>query len=40
MVLWATVEAAILGESTLTARRAYGSVDLASTAGRPFLHTI
>jgi hypothetical protein len=38
--LWATAEAAILDESQLTARRARGSVDLASTADRPFLHMV
>jgi hypothetical protein len=40
MVLWATAEAVILGESSLTAHRAPGSADLASTAGRLFLHTV
>jgi hypothetical protein len=40
MVLWSTAEAAILGESSLTARHARGSVDPASTAGRPFLHMV
>jgi len=40
MVLSATAEAVILDASLLTARRASGSVDLASTAGRPFLHTV
>jgi hypothetical protein len=40
MVLWATVEAVILGESSLTARHARGSVDPVSTAGPPFLHMV
>jgi hypothetical protein len=39
-VLWSTAEGAILGASKLTARRARGSVDPASTAGRPFLHMV
>jgi hypothetical protein len=40
MVLWSTAEAFILGASSLTARRARGSVDSASTAGRLLLHMV